>query len=323
MYCPNCNSEVLTEVKTVSETYPVKGEEITVTAKVRCCKNCGQDIWDEELDGQNLLDAFAIYRQRHGLLQPEEIRRIREKYGLSQVAFAKVLGLGNKTVARYENGSIADMAQNNLIELMKQPSNFRELLQKNQDKISKQDYENAMNNLETLRVKVTVSYTTDSNMVYNLRPNSPNNPEFWGIDTMPKASVLQFDNYTVEELLFKKEPVKADQNEFQLQPHFEQEIVNLGDDKYDVHLSFDITPTEDHPMPFHIHVAIVGHFTYFDQDETIDANLKDHILQTNTISILFPFLRQIVATLTNNANVATLMLPIMNFNDGGMKKKTE
>ena len=128
---------------------------------------------------------------------------------------------------------------------------------------------------------------------------------------MPKASVLQFDNYTVEELLFKKEPVKADQNEFQLQPHFEQEIVNLGDDKYDVHLSF------------HIHVAIVGHFTYFDQDETIDANLKDHILQTNTISILFPFLRQIVATLTNNANVATLMLPIMNFNDGGMKKKTE
>ena len=99
---------------------------------------------------------------------------------MSQVAFAKVLGLGNKTVARYENGSIADMAQNNLIELMKQPSNFRELLQKNQDKISKQDYENAMNNLETLRVKVTVSYTTDSNMVYNLRPNSPNNPEFWG-----------------------------------------------------------------------------------------------------------------------------------------------
>ena len=58
MYCPNCNSEVLTEVKTVSETYPVKGEEITVTAKVRCCKNCGQDIWDEELDGQNLLDAL-------------------------------------------------------------------------------------------------------------------------------------------------------------------------------------------------------------------------------------------------------------------------
>ena len=107
-------------------------------------------------------------------------RSIREKYGLSQVAFAKVLGLGNKTVARYENGSIADMAQNNLIELMKQPSNFRELLQKNQDKISKQDYENAMNNLETLRVKVTFSYTTDSNMVYNLRPNSPNRPEFWG-----------------------------------------------------------------------------------------------------------------------------------------------
>lgn len=140
---------------------------------------------------------------------------------------------------------------------------------------------------------------------------------------MPKVSVLQFDNYTVEELLFKKEPVKGDQHEFQLQPHFKQEVVNLGDDKYDVHLSCDITPTEEQPMPFHIRVAIVGHFTYFAQDETIDANLKNHILQKNTISILFPFLRQIVASLTNNANVATLMLPIMNFNDGGLEKKTE
>lgn len=146
---------------------------------------------------------------------------------------------------------------------------------------------------------------------------------FGGIDTMPKASVLQFDNYTVEELLFKKEPVKAGQHEFQLQPHFEQEVVNLGDDKYDVHLSFDITSTEEHPMPFHIHVSIVGHFTYFDRDKTIDVNLKEDILHKNTISILFPFLRQIVATLTNNANVATLMLPIMNFNDGGLEKKTE
>ena len=35
-----------------------------------------------------------------------------------------------------------------------------------------------------------------------------------------------------------------------------------------------------------------------------------------TVSILFPFLRQIVATLTSTANVPTLMLPIMNFNDG-------
>lgn len=180
MYCPNCNSEVLTEVKSVSETYPVKGEEITVTAKVRCCNNCGQDLWDEELDGQNLLDAFAIYRQRHGLLQPDEIRRIREKYGLSQVAFAKVLGLGDKTIARYENGNIADMAQNNLIELMRQPSNFNELLQKNRDKISKQDYENAIKNLENLRVKITLKYTTDSNVIYNFTSTSHDIPEFWG-----------------------------------------------------------------------------------------------------------------------------------------------
>ena len=155
MYCPNCDSEVESSVHTIAETYPVKGENITVDARVRFCNCCGNDLWDEDLDAQNLLDAYAIYRRKHGLLQPTEIRVIREKYGLSQVAFARVLGFGDKTIARYENGSIADYAQNNLIDLVQHPSNFKKLLEKNKEKISEQDYENAQKSLETLRPQIT------------------------------------------------------------------------------------------------------------------------------------------------------------------------
>ncbi|WP_417091537.1 hypothetical protein, partial [Gemmiger sp.] len=53
------------------------------------------------------------------------------------------------------------------------------------------------------------------------------------------------------------------------------------------------------------------------------AHAVGDILQMHQANFVHQVLRQIVATLTNNANVATLMLPIMNFNDGGMKKKTE
>ena len=118
MYCPNCDSEVKSSVRVISETYPVKGEDITIEAHVRFCDCCGNDLWDENLDAQNLLDAFAEYRKRHNLLQPADIRATREKYGLSQTVFARVLGFGDKTITRYENGSIADAAQNNLIMLV-------------------------------------------------------------------------------------------------------------------------------------------------------------------------------------------------------------
>ena len=181
MYCPNCDSEVESTVRVVSETYPVKGEDITITAHVRFCNCCGNDLWDDKLDAKNLLDAFAVYRKNHNLLQPLEIRMIREKYNLSQVAFARVLGLGDKTIARYENGSIQDAAQNNLIDLVQHPSNFKKLLEKNSDKITPQDYSNALSALDALRPRIVYHNqvpvrlsSSDGSITYKTIP------QYWG-----------------------------------------------------------------------------------------------------------------------------------------------
>lgn len=171
MYCPNCAAEVNTIVREVTEIYPVKGENIAVNARVRFCTCCGTDLWDDELDDQNILDAYAKYRQKHNLMQPADIRAMREKYHLSQTAFARVLGLGDKTITRYENGSIPDAAPNNLLDLVQQPSNFAALLEKNKSKISEQDYEHAREALDGLRRCVIspresakVKYSTNENM---------------------------------------------------------------------------------------------------------------------------------------------------------------
>ena len=181
MYCPNCDSEVESTVRVISETYPVKGEDITIDAHVRVCNCCGTDLWDENLDEQNLLDAFAEYRKRHHLMQPADIRATREKYGLSQTAFAPILGFGDKTITRYENGSIADAAQNNLIYLVQQPSDFANLLEKNKDKISIADYHTARTSLDALRCKIVYpeskkayTYSTNEGIKYSMKP------EYWG-----------------------------------------------------------------------------------------------------------------------------------------------
>lgn len=67
IYCPQCRRYISGSVRTVTETYPVKGEDITIEAQVRFCDHCGSDVWDEELDPQNLERAFSIYRKKHGL----------------------------------------------------------------------------------------------------------------------------------------------------------------------------------------------------------------------------------------------------------------
>ena len=52
------------------------------------------------------------------------------------MTFARIIGVGDKTVARYENGSIQDKAINNLILLAKDPKNFAVLCHKNDARIT-------------------------------------------------------------------------------------------------------------------------------------------------------------------------------------------
>lgn len=54
-------------------------------------------------------------------LTPEDIKAIRSHYGLSQKSFAKLLGLGEASIARYEKGQEPSKANANLIRAAKLP----------------------------------------------------------------------------------------------------------------------------------------------------------------------------------------------------------
>ena len=64
------------------------------------CESCGEDILSSDLEA-------AIERERRrrlGLLRPEEIRNIRERNGLTVADMSHVLGVEEKTYARWEEG---------------------------------------------------------------------------------------------------------------------------------------------------------------------------------------------------------------------------
>lgn len=131
-YCEECGREVETKIIIKKEAYDVCGETIEVDAQVLVCANCGEEFYSEELDNATLVRTYNEYRRRHKLLLPEEIKRIREQYGLSQRSFAKLLNWGDKTICRYENGSIQDKAHNSLLLFLKEPENMRTYLTENE-----------------------------------------------------------------------------------------------------------------------------------------------------------------------------------------------
>jgi putative zinc finger/helix-turn-helix YgiT family protein len=107
------------------ETLPVRGEPTSVLARIAVCPTCGSDMSDESLDDATLVAAFDKYREKHHLMAPEQMRRLRERYGLGVRAFSLLLGWGEITMHRYEAGSLQDAAHEAALRLAEDPANIR------------------------------------------------------------------------------------------------------------------------------------------------------------------------------------------------------
>ncbi|MCL6444775.1 MAG: DUF4065 domain-containing protein [Alicyclobacillus sp.] len=136
-YCQHCDHFRQSHSEEREETFKVRGEDVTVRGSVAVCDMCGNVVGDEELDGALLTRAYNDYRRRHGLLTSEEIRAIREKYNLSQVAAAKLLGWSPATFTRYEGGALQEVAHDELLRRMRDDAEWvRELYRRNANRLS-------------------------------------------------------------------------------------------------------------------------------------------------------------------------------------------
>jgi HTH-type transcriptional regulator/antitoxin MqsA len=74
------------------------------------CSNCGEQFYDGQMADESFRRAAAAVRREDGLLAPDEIREIRAMYGLTQASLERLIGSGEKTVVRWERGTVAQNA---------------------------------------------------------------------------------------------------------------------------------------------------------------------------------------------------------------------
>lgn len=76
-------------------------------------------------------------------LTAQDVKRIREKYGLTQQGFARLLGLGEASVVRYENGQKPSKANANLIRAADDPAFMQGCLERDGELLSESQREKA------------------------------------------------------------------------------------------------------------------------------------------------------------------------------------
>lgn len=101
--CPECGTQM--REKRGKLKLPVNGEEVTVPEAMHLsCPKCHEVVLRSD-DARRLRQrALEIYRGKYGLLSADEIRSIRDRFGLTQAELARLLRLGGNTISRWEAG---------------------------------------------------------------------------------------------------------------------------------------------------------------------------------------------------------------------------
>lgn len=124
---------------------PITGKEMTLTKERRSmdfrketfeivfhyykCEDSGEQFTTTSLDEVNMNQVYNQYRDRFNIPFPDEINRIRKKYGLSAAKMSEILGFGINTYRQYEAGEMPSVANAKLIQMADEPKNFIEMLE--------------------------------------------------------------------------------------------------------------------------------------------------------------------------------------------------
>ena len=99
--CPECGTPM--REKQGALKFSMNGEEIAVAQSPHLsCPKCHEVVLRFD-DARKLRQrALESYRQKYGLLSADDIRSIRERFGLTQAELARLLRLGANTISRWE-----------------------------------------------------------------------------------------------------------------------------------------------------------------------------------------------------------------------------
>jgi putative zinc finger/helix-turn-helix YgiT family protein len=149
-FCPICEKKGKVERILKTREFNVRGESIKVEYEAYKCDTCGETFLETKTEDDPLVAAYTIYRKKHNMLQPDDIKKIRMKYGISQAELGRLLGWGGATLSRYENGALQDRVHDGQLSLISDPRNMLKLIKENTELFGEQRAKLLIKNLTDL-----------------------------------------------------------------------------------------------------------------------------------------------------------------------------
>lgn len=156
--------------------------------KYYICVDTQERFTTTELDVFNMNHVHNEYRVKHGIPFVDEIKSIREEYGLSSSKMSQVLGFGPNVYRGYENGEMPSVANGRLIQLSKNPKEFRGLLNLCRNEFSSEEMEKIQKKIDNFSDGWNMSMRKFDEMILGHR--MPNKYNGYKIPNIEKVGLI-------------------------------------------------------------------------------------------------------------------------------------
>jgi putative zinc finger/helix-turn-helix YgiT family protein len=114
MTCVKCRAK-MSPVQAIEMSGHFRGRAVKVRVQGRRCEACGYQMVEGRHMASFMLAVADAYRASRGLLTAGDIRRGRERLGMSQSEFSDYLGVGIASLKRWESGDVQTKSVDELI----------------------------------------------------------------------------------------------------------------------------------------------------------------------------------------------------------------
>lgn len=124
-------------------------------------------------------------------------------------------------------------------------------------------------------------------------------------------SVLIFERYVIEKIeWYINKEFKETEEGIALDLNFSNDFAFIEEKYATVSLECKVfDKAEEHNKPFNINVIITGYFRF---EGEVSSDTQKKFLEVNATAILFPYLRALISSITCNAGLNPLILPLFN-----------
>lgn len=104
--CPDCDSSDTRVCVVEREVQADSGASFTYVDELTECLTCGEQFYTFEQSVRHSIARSDAIRSANRYLSPTQIRQVRLRLRMKQEEFERALGVGRKTVVRWERGTV-------------------------------------------------------------------------------------------------------------------------------------------------------------------------------------------------------------------------